>query len=529
MKSSCILNYDTFSVGKEHRVYLLVKVEGPPEESGREPLPINLSVVIDRSGSMSGEKLEYVKKASQALVRKLGVKDRLSLVAYDNVVSVLVPPQEVRDKALIERKIDGLQAGATTNLSGGWLQGCEFVGANTNEKGVNRVLLLTDGLANEGITDPDRLAAAARGKHLDGVTTTCLGVGMDFNEDLLTRMSSEGGGSFYFIDRPDQAPTFFAEELSDLYSVVGQNLSVSLSTESAVRGVTQLYDYPHQHQEDALVYRLGDLYAEEERRQVLELSLRELEDGETRLGTITIAYDAVGEDGVTRQESTHEIVVRAVPEGELEVKLPVMEVEKLALLQKVRQARERSVELADRRKFEEARKVLRAMAEEIETSGIEDKELQDEYDLLLEEAMDMMFGEERFTDYSRKLTSAKLSSARRSDRFSEMTYDSHLRHKLTQRARERDGPVPNWIRWREGSLRLDKGEISIGSGPENQIILLDPDVEESHCRLIRRGEDWFLEDLSANGILANSGLVDGPFRLSAGDVIRVGRTVLRVE
>lgn len=529
MKEACLLNYDTLTVGKEHRLYLLVKVEGPEEEKGREPLPINLSVVVDRSGSMQGDKLEYVKKAAKSLVRKLGKKDRLSVVSYGHEVRVELPPAPVTDPQRVEQIIEDIQIRGNTNLSGGWLQGCDFVDSGLSEQGVNRVLLLTDGLANEGITDPTRLAAAARGKRTAGVTTTCFGVGMSFNEDLLTRMSSEGGGSFYFIDRPDQAPTFFAEELSDLYSVVGQNLAISLTTASTVRGVTQLYDYPHHHQEEALVYRLGDLYAEEERHQVLELSLRELAEGETRLGTITVAYDAVGENGVVRRESTHEIVVRAVPEGELEVKLPVVEVEKLALLQKVRQARARSVELADRRAFEEAREVLRAMAAAIKASGIEDEELKDEYDLLLEEAMDMEFGEERFNDYSRKLTSSKVASASRSDRFSGMTYDSHLRHKLGQRARERGGPAPRVIRWREGSLRLEGEEITIGTDRGNEITLRGEGVEPQHCRLKRLGEDWDLVDLSTGGTLANGGRVAGVFQLSAGDLIRVGRVVLRLE
>jgi Ca-activated chloride channel family protein len=146
-------------------------------------------VVIDRSGSMAGEKLAFVKQAALDLVRRLGTKDQLSLVAYDTTVEVLVPPMAVDGKAPFGRAIQGLQSRATTNLSGGWLQGCEFVVKGLAEKQVNRVLLLTDGLANVGVTDPNALAAMTRQRRAEGITTTTLGVGLDFNEDLLTRGS----------------------------------------------------------------------------------------------------------------------------------------------------------------------------------------------------------------------------------------------------------------------------------------------------------------------------------------------------
>ncbi|GAG52289.1 unnamed protein product, partial [marine sediment metagenome] len=116
MESKCILNYDVLSVGKEHRVYLLVKVKGAREDKKRKPLPINLSVVIDRSGSMRGDKLKFVKQAAQDLVRRLGSKDRLSLVAYDTTVEVLIPPRAVDEKTSFEQAIEALKPRATTNL-----------------------------------------------------------------------------------------------------------------------------------------------------------------------------------------------------------------------------------------------------------------------------------------------------------------------------------------------------------------------------------------------------------------------------
>src|SRR5581483_3554447 len=137
----------------------------------------------------------------QFLMQHLGAQDRFSLVTYDQKVAVHIAPTSVIHKDNLSSSIETITSGGTTNLSGGWLQGCQLV---------------AEGLADEGVTDSNRLVAMARQKREEGVTTTTMGVGMDFNEDLLTRMANEGGGAFYFIDNPDQAPKIFAEELNDL-------------------------------------------------------------------------------------------------------------------------------------------------------------------------------------------------------------------------------------------------------------------------------------------------------------------------
>ena len=221
------LDYDVLSITRHHTLYLLACIKAHADPQAAERSPLNLSVVLDRSGSMEGSKLAYVKEAAQFLVCQLGVQDCFSLVTYDSTVAVPVAPTRVVHKDQINQTIQAIHAGGQTNLSGGWLQGCELVDEgigyrpeprslkprtrwlpNRREQSlaqaqVNRVLLLTDGLANRGVTDPHRLALIARQKHEEGVHTTTIGVGTQFNEDLLVHMASEGGGNFYFIDNPD--------------------------------------------------------------------------------------------------------------------------------------------------------------------------------------------------------------------------------------------------------------------------------------------------------------------------------------
>jgi Ca-activated chloride channel family protein len=143
---------------------------------------------------MAGQKLEYVKKAVQFLVQHLKADDGFSLVTYDDVVTVDVRPTQVIFKDAINQRIETIRTGNATNLSGGRLRGCQFVADGIGRNQSDRVLLLTDGLANRGITDPEQLTALARQKREAGVTTTTIGVGMDFNEDLLKTMSPVGSG-----------------------------------------------------------------------------------------------------------------------------------------------------------------------------------------------------------------------------------------------------------------------------------------------------------------------------------------------
>jgi Ca-activated chloride channel homolog len=157
VKADYVLSYDVLSIARDQSLYLMARLTAgsAPDTTARHPL--NLSVVLDRSGSMAGDKLDYVKKAAQFLVQHLAAQDTFSLVTYDDKVSINLAPCSPVHKDTINRTIEEIKAGDTTNLSGGWLQGCQLVLEGRKEQAVNRVLLLTDGLANVGITDLPRL------------------------------------------------------------------------------------------------------------------------------------------------------------------------------------------------------------------------------------------------------------------------------------------------------------------------------------------------------------------------------------
>lgn len=222
--------------------------------------PLNIALIIDRSGSMGGDKLAYVKQAALHLLDQLDERDRVAVVAYDDEVLLLAAGQYLTPttRQPIRARIQALQPGGWTNLAGGWLTGCNAISTRLASEGVNRALLLTDGLANRGIVDIEDLIHHARELRLRGIATSTFGVGLDFNEHLLEALASNGGGHFFYIARPDQIPTVFRQELGELLTVVARETWMTIGVP---RGVTLelLGNLPHERTGERIRIFLGDL------------------------------------------------------------------------------------------------------------------------------------------------------------------------------------------------------------------------------------------------------------------------------
>jgi Ca-activated chloride channel family protein len=173
-------------LGDARPVYVLVRFAAPDSTPTKDRPLLNLSLVLDRSGSMESKgKLEYLKRAAKKTVDSLQGKDRLAIVEYDDRVTVLWPSSPVESPAMVKRLIDALEPRASTNLAGGLVAGIEQVEETISDDRLTRVLLLSDGLANIGITDPREIRKLVRKGKMKGVRVSTLGLGLDYNEDLM--------------------------------------------------------------------------------------------------------------------------------------------------------------------------------------------------------------------------------------------------------------------------------------------------------------------------------------------------------
>ncbi|OON68349.1 vWA domain-containing protein [Hymenobacter sp. CRA2] len=345
--------------------------------------PLNVALVMDRSGSMAGVPLRYAQQAAANFVDRLSPEDRLSIVVYDDQVDTLLDAQLVTDKDAIKRIISGIRAGGLTNLSGGWLRGCELVAKHRSDEQVNRVLLLTDGQANAGITQAKVLISTASKKAEEGISTTTLGFGEHFEEDLLIGMARAAGGNFYFIQSPDDAAEVFAAELDSLKAVAAQNLTVTLKPLGAVQVLDVLSLARTETQAGGeLLVRLGDVYENEDKLLGLQLNLPALPPGPHQLLQLSYRADVIRNGAVEVVSGDYVVQVTAGPIEAVAAATDSRVTLDLAVL-RIGRDKERAVDLADTGQHAEAEALLRQVITDLKAAGLHEHfEIAEEIDQL---------------------------------------------------------------------------------------------------------------------------------------------------
>lgn len=204
--------------------------------------PLNLCLTIDRSGSMEGEPLDYVKRACEYVVDLLAPDDVLSIVTFEETVEVLMPPRQVLNKDLIKQHISRITAGNTTNLYDGMAMAAQQLMASPEAGRITRMIVLSDGDPTTGIKDFPSLMQHVEEIKKRGITATFLGFGYDYNEELLAGMAKRSGGNYYFIQRPDLIPEVFRTELDKLFTMAGRNVRLSIKPSRWVQ-LRQIYGH----------------------------------------------------------------------------------------------------------------------------------------------------------------------------------------------------------------------------------------------------------------------------------------------
>ncbi len=326
--------------------------------------PLNLSIVIDRSGSMIGQPLKQAINAAHLLVEQMTAEDTLSVVVYDDKVDTIFEPQLVKNKDIIYTVLSKIRAGGCTNLSGGWLRGCEHVQTHHAANKINRVLLLTDGQANVGITDSKVLIKTAQQKSQENhVSTTTLGFRERFNEDLLMGMAKQGNGNFYFIQNPEDLVSVFQIELESISSLIAQDLTTTLVPHETVKIEEILNSYRYKDNgAEGLEVVLGDVYEVEDKILAVSVNI----SAAPQVGTQVVLelhyrYQAVVDEAI-KQFSQQETIVIPVDTQATFDSTPIQQnvIEQTHRL-RIAKAKEDAVNLADQGEYQTASEYLHTM------------------------------------------------------------------------------------------------------------------------------------------------------------------------
>jgi Ca-activated chloride channel family protein len=280
--------------------YLLVNINAPTAPRRKHRLPLNVGIVLDRSGSMDGErKFVLARDAVQQSLNMLREGDRFTLVVFDDQMEVLAAgtlANSLTTRAALNR-LSEIEPRGGTDLHTGWTTGASHLLLHTDQQSlhntVNRVLLLTDGQANHGLTDPAALTEVAKQFHRRGVATSTFGVGSDFDERLLRDIAREGGGQFYYIESPVQIADLLTSELGDALEVVRRNVTVRVMfPPGADAELLNSYNTVRAPGGGVLNVQVGDFTSGQELQLVFRLTFPEDREGATATVQVeTVAYD----------------------------------------------------------------------------------------------------------------------------------------------------------------------------------------------------------------------------------------------
>ena len=276
--------------GQVQTVYLRIGLTGCPAEILKERAPVNVAIVIDKSGSMSGEKIEKAKEAAILALHRLKSSDIVSVVLYDSEVEVLVPATKMTNRDDVIRKIRRISAGGSTALYAGVQNGAGEVRKFLSRNHVNRIVLLSDGLANIGPDNPSALGQLGANLVDEGMSVTTIGLGLGYNEDLMTQLAYKSDGGHYFAETADELASVFDQEFGRALSVVAQEVTIEIICGEGMRPVRLL------GREGAIKGRsvfmdIQNIYSEHEKYAILEVEIPAQPDKKLRqLADVRVRY-----------------------------------------------------------------------------------------------------------------------------------------------------------------------------------------------------------------------------------------------
>ncbi len=252
--------------------------------------PLNLAIALDRSGSMSGSRIEQAREGGLVALGMLGREDRFALVAYGDKAETWIPSQHPLQSTRLANRIRQISAGGMTALFAGVAQAAEEMRRGATSGSIDRLILLSDGQANVGPSSPSDLSALGYELASEGIIVSTIGLGLGYNEDLMTALAETGQGNAYFAEGPEDLQRIFATELEDLLNVAATDIRITVHCAPGVRPLGSI-GRQGTVRGNEVTFEISQLFGGQERFALLELEVPEGREGDVRdLVSVTVDY-----------------------------------------------------------------------------------------------------------------------------------------------------------------------------------------------------------------------------------------------
>ncbi len=351
--------------GRDDQVVIKVALEALQPDRQRERLPFNLAIVLDKSGSMGSQnKMENAKSAAIEIINRLNREDIVSLVVYDSAPHVLLSARPLKNKDTFIRAISGIRSGGSTALYGGLTLGARELQRNLNEDFINRIILLSDGLANVGPQSTEELSYLGGSLDRDGINVSTVGVGLDYNEDLMTALAQKSGGNSYFAQNSDELPQIFAQEVGEAMTLTAKAINIRVH---CPRGVIPLKTIGREGtvSRNAMQLSIPNLYGLNEKYALFEVRVPPQRPGATmEIARVQIDYV----DPYSKKTYTERRTVTIQYDNNTHTVLRAQNKDILrdVALTRTAEIKDQAIELADKGQYQEASSLLKKQGAELE-------------------------------------------------------------------------------------------------------------------------------------------------------------------
>jgi Ca-activated chloride channel family protein len=260
-------------------------------EEGAKRMPLHIAIVIDRSGSMGEEQMRHAKEAAKGLIRRLNAEDQVAIIQYDQDAEVVMPltPLHNNNRAHFESAIEGIYSRGSTNLHGGLILGRDELARSLSKENLHRVILVSDGLANAGVTDHTTLGAVASAIASQGIRVSTVGVGVNYDEDLMLLLAEQGRGQYHYVKDSYALQSVFDKELHSMQSTVATGVELLINPLCGAQ-LIDVFGYPTTKEGEGMLVPLSDIAGGDKRKVVLKLRADEASGAATDLVSATLRF-----------------------------------------------------------------------------------------------------------------------------------------------------------------------------------------------------------------------------------------------